>query len=84
MPYYPNKHTQKSYTHRTRVKKKKRKKSPDATCQKVKYYTTREAINALNRCKALANYQVNRDERRIYWCGECKAYHLTKQRRLGK
>ena len=46
-------------------------------CRKVKYKDKLSAMFALSQCRRVGNYKSNRDEKRIYFCPICKAYHLT-------
>lgn len=44
-----------------------------------KSFTKLEVILALNKAElsALKNKNSSRQERRFYWCKDCKSYHLT-------
>lgn len=45
-------------------------------CNKRKFKDKIAAMFALSQCRARIN-KGNRQEKRIYFCEKCKAYHLT-------
>ena len=47
-------------------------------CQKIKYYRRIDAKIAL--ASTQRSQSSTRNERRIYWCHECRALHLTSQK----
>lgn len=47
-------------------------------CQKIRYYTRLDAKIAL--ASTHRSKSPKRNERRIYWCQECRALHLTSQK----
>jgi hypothetical protein len=47
-------------------------------CRKVPYRTKLDAKIALSR--TYLSQKSKREERRIYWCQEHKAYHLTSKK----
>lgn len=49
------------------------------SCGKVKYKDKLAAMVALVRCKGKHNNAWKRQEKRVYYCNECKAWHLTKK-----
>lgn len=51
-------------------------------CNKKKYNDKLSAMIALASC--LSKHYKKRLETRYYWCDECKAYHLMKQRKYKK
>lgn len=48
-------------------------------CKKVRYRTRLDAKIAL--ASTMAKNSAKRNEVRIYWCQECKGFHLTSQRK---
>ena len=51
-------------------------------CNKRKYDRI-GAMFALSQCKRVGNYNSSRNEYRIYYCEECKSYHLTSNKNYG-
>lgn len=50
------------------------------TCNKKKYDKL-GAKFALSQAKFFGNFQSKRNECRIYFCPECKCYHLTSKKK---
>ena len=46
-------------------------------CKKKRYKDKLSALFALSQCKRVGNYKSHRNECRVYFCNECKGYHLT-------
>lgn len=53
-------------------------------CKKRKYKDKLSAMFALSQTKRRGNYQPLRNEKRIYYCENCKAWHLTSQNKQEK
>lgn len=51
------------------------------TCHKKKYDKL-GAMFALSQCKYFGNFKSKRNECRIYFCQECKCYHLTSKKKI--
>ena len=51
-------------------------------CKKIKYDKL-GAMFALSQCKRVGNYNPLRNECRVYYCNECKSYHLTSEKEYG-
>ena len=48
-------------------------------CRKKKYGDKISAMFALSQAKYCGNFTSRRNEKRIYFCEKCKAWHLTSQ-----
>lgn len=46
-------------------------------CNKRKYKDKLSVMFALSQCRRVGKYNPIRDEKRFYYCEECKCYHLT-------
>ena len=50
-------------------------------CHKVKYHDKIAVMFALSKCKfSQRKGNHKREEKRFYWCEQCKAYHLTSKK----
>lgn len=47
------------------------------SCKKRKYKDKLSAMFALSQTKKNGNYNPLRNEKRMYFCSECNAWHLT-------
>lgn len=48
-------------------------------CKKKRYGDKISAMFALSQAKYCGNFTSKRNEKRIYFCEKCKAWHLTSQ-----
>ena len=48
-------------------------------CKKRKYKDELSAMFALSQTKYCGNFNPKRNEKRIYFCEKCNAWHLTSQ-----
>lgn len=46
-------------------------------CKKRKYKDLISVMFALSQCKKVGKFNPIRNEKRYYYCEECKCYHLT-------
>lgn len=46
-------------------------------CNKRKYKGKLSVMFALSQCRRVSKYNPIREEKRFYYCEECKCYHLT-------
>ena len=51
-------------------------------CKKKKYNNELSAMFALSQTKYCGKFNPKRNEKRIYFCNKCKAWHLTSQEKL--